>query len=154
MFHYKHFFHNTTLLQWIKSSRNLYAGCQNWEICVKLELVHWCCLECLSVSSYLCSWFLQSQDFSSCILKSFITHFDSKWVIWSLTCFGCKMACVESLDWHTFVPANRRPRRSARNRLPRGAAFLLWGHPHPSQSPAKSETQQSNKVMFCWKIGL
>lgn len=50
--------------------------------------------------------------------------------------------------------ANRRPRRSARNRSPRGAAFLHWGRPHPSQSPARSEINESNKVLFHWKVFL
>lgn len=47
---------------------------------------------------------------------------------------------------------NRRPRRSARNRSPRGAAFPHWGHPHPSQSPARSEINESNKILFHWKV--
>lgn len=50
--------------------------------------------------------------------------------------------------------ANRRPRRSARNRSPRGAAFLHWGRPHPSPSPARSEINESNKVLFHWSFPL
>lgn len=49
--------------------------------------------------------------------------------------------------------ANRRPKRSARNRSPRGAAFPRWEPPHPNQSPARSEILKSNKV-FAEALGV
>lgn len=70
----------------------------------------------------------------------------------NLCASGSFLGVLKHFYWHTFVPANRRPRRSARNRLPRGVGFLLWEHPHPSLSPAKSEIKKSNKVMFCWNL--